>query len=100
MRRGPFLEYPQPRVAEIRELLDRTVKGRAHMVMLAKAIKQADQLLQQQARGHSLEPLYRELPQVLSGYVELVYNLNDVPPCGFWNPLYIAAGIMNAQRRA
>jgi L-ascorbate metabolism protein UlaG (beta-lactamase superfamily) len=76
-----------PRVAEIQALIDRTKRERAPLLELAAAIQQLDDLLRQEARGHSLEPLYSRVPEPLRGYVELVYDLNNQPSFRLIEPL-------------
>lgn len=76
---GPFIDYPTPRVAEVKALLDRTTREQARMLELADAIKALDGLLKSEARGHSIESLYARTPEPLRGYVELVYDLNNHP---------------------
>src|SRR5205085_9005754 len=80
---GPFINYDASRVAEIDELLNRTVKEQSHMVDLASAIKTLDETLQNEAHGQSLEPLYQKVPELLRGYVELVYDTNNHPSLRF-----------------
>jgi L-ascorbate metabolism protein UlaG (beta-lactamase superfamily) len=80
---GPFINYDASRVAEIDELLNRTVKEQSHMVDLASAIKTLDETLQNEAHGQSLEPLYQKVPDLLRGYVELVYDTNNHPSLRF-----------------
>ena len=87
MRGGPFLDYDRPRVREIQQLIDTTKRQRSGLIELARAIKEADRLLQTRANGHSLEPLYREIPGILHGYVELVYDLNNHASLRFVEPL-------------
>jgi L-ascorbate metabolism protein UlaG (beta-lactamase superfamily) len=84
---GPFIDYPEPRVAEIQALIARTKRERAHLIELADAIQQLDELLRQEARGYSLEPLYGRVPERLRGYVELVYDLNHQPSFRLIEPL-------------
>jgi len=84
---GPFIDYKQPRVAEIQALIDRTKRDRGHLIALAAAVQQLDDLLRQEARGFSLEPLYAKVPELLRGYVELVYDLNNQPSFRFIEPL-------------
>jgi L-ascorbate metabolism protein UlaG (beta-lactamase superfamily) len=74
---GPFLSYGPERVGEVRELMSRTAKTQARLLELAAAIKALDDLLQGAADGCSLEPLYRQIPAPLRGYVELVYDLHN-----------------------
>jgi len=79
MRGGPFLDFDSDRVAEIKNLLERTMKEQAHMVEFSIAIKRLNDLLLNEGRGQSLETLYEKVPDALRGYVELVYDLNHRP---------------------
>ena len=80
---GPFINYDASKVDEVRQLLDRTKKEQAHMLELAGAIKILDTMLQTEATGLSLEPLYPKVPEILRGYVELVYDLHHRPSIRF-----------------
>jgi L-ascorbate metabolism protein UlaG (beta-lactamase superfamily) len=75
---GPFIDYHGQRVDEVRALRDST-KGRAPLIELSRALAALDDLLLSEANGYSLQPLYARLPPPLSGYVELVYDLNNQP---------------------
>lgn len=94
---GPFIDYKVPRVAEIQDLIHRTKRERAPLLELAAAIQQLDDLLRQEAKGHSLEPLYARVPEPLRGYVELVYDLNNQPsfrliePLLYRSPFYVTS---------
>lgn len=74
---GPFIRYGPDRVGEIKALLEKTVREQSHMLEFAKAVKSLEEMLTSEASGFSLEPLYRKIPDVLRGYVELVYDLNN-----------------------
>jgi L-ascorbate metabolism protein UlaG (beta-lactamase superfamily) len=74
---GPFIDYEGGRVNEIRALTDRTSKEQAHMIEFAQAVNVLDEMLRNEAKGYSLEPLYQKTPPPLKGYVELVYDLNN-----------------------
>src|SRR6185369_136578 len=74
---GPFIDYDGKRVDEIRALIDQTSREQAHMVEFAQSVGVLGELLRNEAKGHSLEPLYEKIPQNLNGYVELVYDLNS-----------------------
>ena len=76
MRGGPFLDFDSKRVHEIKTLLERTLKEQAHLIAFADAIKSFNQLLFNEAKGHSLEGLYAKVPDLLKGYIELVYDVN------------------------
>jgi L-ascorbate metabolism protein UlaG (beta-lactamase superfamily) len=80
---GAFINHPVSKVPEIKELMNRTTNESASMLELADAIKSLDTMLQTQAVGTSLEPLYREVPPPLRGYVELVYDTNNHPAVRF-----------------
>src|SRR5215213_868343 len=80
---GPFINYGSERAGDVRALLERTRKEQAHMLKLADAIRALDQLLLHEATGFSLEPLYRKVPDVLRGYVELAYDINNYPSMRF-----------------
>jgi L-ascorbate metabolism protein UlaG (beta-lactamase superfamily) len=80
---GPFIHYDAGKVSEIKALLERTKKQQPHLLQLADGIKQLNQMLLTEADGHSMEPLYAKVPDVLKGYVELVYDLNNFPQIRF-----------------
>jgi L-ascorbate metabolism protein UlaG (beta-lactamase superfamily) len=80
---GSFINHPASKAPEIKALMNRTVDECASMLELAEAIKTLDTMVQSQATGTSLEPLYREVPAPLRGYVELVYDINNHPAVRF-----------------
>lgn len=80
---GPFINYGASKVDEIRMLIQKTKTEQAHMLEFAEAIKQADGMLQAEATGYSMEPLYLKIPDALKGYVELVYDLHNRPSIRF-----------------
>jgi L-ascorbate metabolism protein UlaG (beta-lactamase superfamily) len=94
MAGGPFIDYQGQRVAEIRALRDRTKQSRAALLQLSQAIGELDTLLADSAKGFSLQDLYPKVPDVLRGYVELVYDLRNQPsfrliePLIYRSPLY------------
>jgi L-ascorbate metabolism protein UlaG (beta-lactamase superfamily) len=79
MRGGPFINYGPDRVGDIKKLMEGTVKRSARLLELAAAVEQTNAILLNEAKGDSLEALYKKLPEALRGYVELVYDLNDSP---------------------
>ncbi len=72
---GPFIDYNGEHVGEIRDLLQATRAQRGESIALSKAFDDLDRLLQSRAKGESLQPLYPLVPEILRGYVELVYDL-------------------------
>jgi L-ascorbate metabolism protein UlaG (beta-lactamase superfamily) len=79
MRGGPFIDYDESRVGEIQQLLCRTKQDRAKLIELSAAIVALDAMLRSKAVGTTLEPLYKDVPEPLRGYVELTYNRNHQP---------------------
>ena len=80
---GPFIDHDPSRADEIKVLVERTRREHAHMLKLAVAVQELDNLLATEAAGFSLEPLYQKVPEVLKGYVELLYDLNNQPSMRF-----------------
>ena len=97
---GPFIHYDASRVSEIRALLDRTKRERAYLLELAEAIKQLNQILMTEAQGYSLEPLYERVPDILKGYVELVYDVNNFPQIRFIEGLLYKTGFTTPHHKA
>lgn len=87
MRGGPFIDCGGKQVNEIRALRDRTIRERAPLLELSAAIGHLDAMLREQAKGTSLHPLYAKVPEILRGYVELVYDLNNHPSFRLIEPL-------------
>jgi len=87
MAGGPFIDYGGRRVDEIRALRDRIKKERSHLIELSHAIVELDAMLRDSAKGYSLQSLYANVPDILSGYVELVYDLNNHPSFRIVEPL-------------
>ena len=84
---GPFIDYEGKRVDEIKTLRDATIRKRYRLLALSKAINDLDACLRSKAKGYSLQPLYSEIPGILRGYVELVYDLNNHPSFKLLEPL-------------
>jgi len=87
MMGGPFIDYGGKRVDEIRNLRDNIKKERAHLLELSSALTALDAMLRESAKGHTLQPLYAKVPDILRGYVELVYDLNNYPSFRLVEPL-------------
>lgn len=87
MRGGPFLDIPAERAPEVKALLDKTLKSQAHVIELSEGIKALDKTLADEAKGFSLEALYKKVPEALKGYVELVYDLKDSASIRFFEGL-------------
>lgn len=88
---GPFIDYAGKRVDEIRALRDHIKRERAGLIELSKALETLDALLREHAKGYSLRSLYARIPEILRGYVELVYDLNNHPSFRLIEPLLYAS---------
>jgi len=84
---GAFIDYNGKRLGEIKSLKEKIEGTSRHLLEFAKGIKELNELLQNKAKGYPLEELYKELPAVLRGYVELVYDLQHQPAVRFIEPL-------------
>lgn len=87
MAGGPFIDYPQERVAEIRQLIEWTRTAQAHLSEFAQAVRRLSELLKSEATGSCLEPLYARIPEPLRGYVEIFYDLSHRPSFRFFESL-------------
>ncbi|MBC9912783.1 MBL fold metallo-hydrolase [Chitinophaga varians] len=84
---GPFMDFGGGKLEEVKALMDKTLEERADMIELAKAIKALNNMLQTNAKGSSLETLYEQVPEILKGYVELYYDLNNNASYRFFESL-------------
>ncbi|MET8861708.1 MBL fold metallo-hydrolase [Nonomuraea sp. NPDC004580] len=87
LRGGYFVNVPESRADEVKALVAAIRSERAAMLDFAESIAQAEQLLEENATGFDLTPLYAKLPPALSGLVELVYDTYNQPSLRFLEPL-------------
>jgi L-ascorbate metabolism protein UlaG (beta-lactamase superfamily) len=87
MKGGFFIDVDPARAGEIRDLRDEIRRENGPLLELAAAVKDAENLLRTQATGYDLTPLYPQLPPVLRGYAEPVYDINNQPSLRFLEPL-------------
>jgi L-ascorbate metabolism protein UlaG (beta-lactamase superfamily) len=92
---GPFMDYGGKRVDEVKKLRDNTLEKQNNMVEFSEAVKELDKMLKANAKGFSLEPLYAKVPEILKGYVELVYDLNNNPSFRFFEHLLYKSKFYN-----
>jgi L-ascorbate metabolism protein UlaG (beta-lactamase superfamily) len=84
---GPFIDYEGKRVDEIRQLRDNTKRERSHLIELSTSIDELGEILRTNAKGFSLQSLYCMVPDILRGYVELAYDLDNNPNFRIIEPL-------------
>jgi L-ascorbate metabolism protein UlaG (beta-lactamase superfamily) len=76
---GPFVDVPAERAAEIEQMLGRIEDDQADNIRLAISLTEFYEYLSKEARGQTLEPYYEKVPEILRGYVELVYDYYNHP---------------------
>ena len=84
---GPFIDYEGQRVDEIKALRQHTVEQQRDLIQLSAAIAELEEMLRTNAKGFSLDSLYARVPDLLRGYVELGYDLNNHPSYRLIEPL-------------
>lgn len=84
---GPFMDYEGNRKEEVKKLKETTLRYNADLIDFAKAVQQLSKLLQNEAKGGSLEELYGKVPEVLRGFIELFYDINNQPSFRFFEAL-------------
>jgi L-ascorbate metabolism protein UlaG (beta-lactamase superfamily) len=87
MMGGPFMDYKTPRVEDVKKLKEETTIKQSNLIEFSAAIVELDKMLKSQAKGFALEALYEKVPEVLRGFVELVYDLNNNPSFRFFESL-------------
>jgi len=76
---GPFVNLAAGDLGRVKALIDKTTQQCSALLKIAKDLKDLDVMLQEQAKGFSLNEFYTRLPESLRGIVELVYDLNNHP---------------------
>jgi L-ascorbate metabolism protein UlaG (beta-lactamase superfamily) len=79
MKGGPFVDIDRSRRQEIVDLRQQSVALNPELIEFVDAIKQLDKMLAKNATGYSLNSLYDLVPEILRGYIELFYDLNNNP---------------------
>lgn len=97
---GPFMDYETRRVEEVKELKADILDKQSNAIALSDAIKELDRMLKTKAKGASLEPLYKEVPEILKGYVELVYDLNNNVSFRFFESLLYSSPFYSKQSQS
>ena len=87
LRGGYFINIPEERADEVRELLATIKRDRADMLKFAEAIAAGQEILRANATGFDLTPLYPKLPEELGGLVELAYDTDNQAQLRFLEPV-------------
>lgn len=86
-RGGPFIDLNGKKVEEVEQLIAKTSKNHHRQIEFATAIRSLYNMLEEEAKGYSMEPLYEKVPDTLKGLVELVYDMNHNPSFRFFEGL-------------
>jgi L-ascorbate metabolism protein UlaG (beta-lactamase superfamily) len=95
MRGGPFMDFGGARIDEVTALHEESLQKQAKMVQFAKAVKELDKMLTNEAKGFGLETLYDKVPEILKGYVELFYDRFNTPGFRFFESLLYKSDFYN-----
>jgi L-ascorbate metabolism protein UlaG (beta-lactamase superfamily) len=95
MKGGPFVDLKSEYVDVVKKLREETLSEQKELLLLAEGITALNAMLAQKGKGFSIEPLYGEIPEILKGYVELVYDLNNNPSFRLFESLLYASEFYN-----
>lgn len=84
---GPFVNISKERRAEVEALIEGTKRDQNEYAELAEAVAAFYDLLDSEAKGQSLDSYYSRVPEVLKGYVELLYDYYNHPIVRVLEPL-------------
>jgi L-ascorbate metabolism protein UlaG (beta-lactamase superfamily) len=74
---GPFIDCDGDHIEEIQALRTRIKTMSSGLIELSSALSALHSMLLTNAKGMSLQPLYSLIPEILRGYVELGYDVNN-----------------------
>src|ERR1043165_1186909 len=72
LRSGPFVDVPEERAGEVKQLLATMLVEQGDNLKLATSLMEFQDYLVKEAKGQSLDPYYEKVPPPLRGYVELI----------------------------
>jgi L-ascorbate metabolism protein UlaG (beta-lactamase superfamily) len=85
---GPFMDFnDRNRAEDVKKLRERTIEHQKKMIDLSNALRALNKTLMAEAKGYSLQELYAKVPDVLKGYVELFYDVNNQPGFRLFEPM-------------
>jgi L-ascorbate metabolism protein UlaG (beta-lactamase superfamily) len=100
LRGGFFVNVPERRSGEIRDLLDGIKRERAAMLAFARAVTTGSELVRSNATGYDLTPLYGQLPAELAGLVEFAYDTENQASLRFIEPLVYRSPAYDESRQS
>lgn len=100
LKGGPFMDIAPAKVNDVKSLKTDTLEQRSKLIEFAAAIRELDAMLKAHAKGFSLQPLYEKVPDLLKGYVELVYDLNNNASFRFFEHLLYKSDFYDASAQS
>ncbi|HVG16608.1 MAG TPA: MBL fold metallo-hydrolase [Chitinophagaceae bacterium] len=100
MKGGPFMDFGGGRVDEVIALRDKSMQKQEKVIAFAKAIKELDKILATEAKGFGLEDMYKKVPDILKGYVELYYDRQNNPGFRFFESLLYNSDLYNRESQS
>ncbi|MFJ9742855.1 MBL fold metallo-hydrolase [Streptomyces sp. NPDC101166] len=100
LRGGYFINIPEERADEVRDLLAAIKRDRADMLRFAHAIAAGQEILRANATGFDLTPLYPKLPSELGGLVELAYDTDNQAQMRFMEPVVYKSNVYQEERQS
>lgn len=76
---GPWVDVQPSQALGVERFLDAMRTRQKERLALAGDVEALDKMLREHARGGSLTPLYKKVPERLRGYVELGYDASHQP---------------------
>ena len=84
---GPFMDLEDGRLEDVKSLKADTLAKQEDLIEFSSALDELERVLKEHENGYSLESVYEKVPDILKGYVELIYDLNNNPSYRFFEPL-------------
>ncbi|CAM5422301.1 MBL fold metallo-hydrolase [Streptomyces avidinii] len=100
LRGGYFINIPEERADEVRELVESIKKERAPMLRFAEAIAAGQEILRANATGFDLTPLYPKMPAELGGLIELAYDTDNQAQMRFMEPVVYKSEVYDQGRQS
>jgi L-ascorbate metabolism protein UlaG (beta-lactamase superfamily) len=100
LRGGYFINIPESRAGEVRDLLAAIKRDRADMLRFAEAVSSGQEILRANATGFDLTPLYPKMPEELSGLIELAYDTDNNAQMRFMEPVVYKSKVYDESRQS
>lgn len=84
---GPFLNVHPDQKESVLNAYETIKREAKTLINLAECFYKLNELLLNNAKGYSIEPLYNQVPMMLKGSIELSYDLNNFPKARLIEPL-------------